>query len=1684
MALAVASQVVGLGAAQAQAQSCTPASPSPSGQEQVEGNTCTVTAGGQAELRDVTIVIRGDGTETAALRASDRGSVIAANGLTITTNGANAFGAWALTGGRIDVDPTTIITSGSGAHGLFANGPGAIITTSGDSIYTGVRTNSAGVPIRSNGAVASGPEQYVSSGATGAHGAYALDGGQIWINVTSATGTPTGAGGLIRTLGTESDGIRSEGANSRITVANETIQIDGANSNGTHALGGGTITGSAVTINLGAASTTGARAETGGTVDLTGSTIQTTSTTAALSTGQSGLIVSGAGSRIGFANGSVTIGPAGTTVVNNLTGGRAEGGGSLVLTNAAISTRGGTTGTGNAGLIATGAGSTITASGGSVTTLSRSSTVIGALDGAVVTLSGVAVGTSASGVGQRGLLADNGRIDVTGGTVTMGVDTTTAAGNMIAVQAQNGGQINLTNTVVNTTGRINDSGNYGLSATGTGSRVTISGGSVTTISTAGIGARAENGGVITVGGTKVTTGGSTAHGLQATGANARITATDFVIAVAGQNAYGISALNGGVVALSGPASSIVAAGQGGSALRADGSGSLITADGTRLSALRNGGAGAQAFNTGTVRLTNAIIFSSGISGGNSAPGAQAGTNGTVIVSGGAIVTGATLGTDPTLPTYGLPVDASGNRVTDPTLYVPTGTTGANGIAIANTGGTVWLNVDPATGAATGSTTFIDTYGTSSSGIIVQQSATATSSVRAANTIIVTRGLNAMGLFVQGSAGAPAPTGQFANMRVFTFGQNGHAVLAQTGAFVTIRDSTLVTGAGSGIRSDQAGSVVIATNLLISGMGEGGTGLNATGGTIDATDVTILISGRGHGMTLSANAGTNGTLISRGGSITTGVLLGTDPALATFGKPVDASGALVTNPANYLPSGGTGHGIFTATGGSRIWVNVDPAMSTATGHASFIRTLGENSEGMDIQGADSHIWINNVTVSTAGNSSYGMRSAAGGNIHVSNSLIGTGGQYGYGLAAFEDGRVLGVSVSIATRGEEGYGLIAYDDASSVNVVQAQIATHGRNAHGAVAWDGGLVTVANSVLVADGPGAMGLHMIGDVAPSSAVFTDSRIVNADGPVIGIAGIADLSLTRTQVGRMPGDAAVADVPWLFVGNVDDFPELATPRDVTGPPIDGDAPQDPLPPEPDAQAPASIRALAGTAGEANISAYASTLTGSAITMPGSIANVTLGEHSSWYLTGSSHLTSLTNSLSSILFSAPAPGGPYKTLTVVNYIGANGILGLNTFLESDGSPSDRLVIDGGTATGTTLLQITNTGGMGARTQGDGILVVDATAGGTTAPDAFKLSGFVIAGPYEYRLYRGNFQGSADPDDWFLRNTLATPTPSPTPPPEVRREISVYSALPVIMDGRSIIGTLHDRVGEEELLRRNPPPGSARYTNGMWGRAIYHHVEYDGDPIGIYGRGAAYESDQWAGQLGFDLYRRTNSDGHRDHAGFYGAFSQIDARVDHNILDRRVPGGTIDMTSYTLGAYWTHFWPKGAYLDAVGQYTWHEVDMAAGRLSPAFTTGRSYAVSLEGGYPFDLGKVRVEPQAQLVYQNHAIRSFSDGAATIDYSDTDSLAGRIGLRVATTGPTTVWLRGNLWYEFLGQPATMVSSEDGDVPFRADLRRFVGQFGVGFTQPIDRRVVLYGSADYETSFDGKGSGYAARIGFRINW
>lgn len=481
-----------------------------------------------------------------------------------------------------------------------------------------------------------------------------------------------------------------------------------------------------------------------------------------------------------------------------------------------------------------------------------------------------------------------------------------------------------------------------------------------------------------------------------------------------------------------------------------------------------------------------------------------------------------------------------------------------------------------------------------------------------------------------------------------------------------------------------------------------------------------------------------------------------------------------------------------------------------------------------------------------------------------------------------------------------------------------------------------------------------------------------------------------------------------------------------------------------------------------------------------------------------------------------------------------GNVRFNTFLnDASVQNTDLLVLNLGTSatTGTASVIVSNVGGLGAVTVGDGIRIVQ-TSSGTTA-GAFQLGRPVVAGPYEYLLYRGSFDGTA-PNDWYLRSTAEpeppapptppAPTPGPSPLPNYRREVSLYSALPAmgLIYGRTIIDSLHERIGEQRPTETAPATeervilcpdtrrgercttrvqvdpaaaaSSRSYASLGWGRIIGSHGNRDGGPGGIFRNGPNFDYDIFALQAGIDLYRGWNADGSRDHAGIYGAIGRIQGDVTHY---NGIRAGTNTIDGYSLGAYWTHFGPSGWYLDGVVQGTWFDAEADSKRLIKLDRSGFGLAASLEGGYPIALGNGWIiEPQAQLVYQTLLSGSGHDGAALVHFSDVDSLAGRIGARLARTwalddddlraaGRTmTAWLKASLWNEFLGDPKTSFSSATGPVAFRSDLGGAWAELRAGIDAKIAANTALFATAGYSVGFDGRSHAYDGRLGVKVTW
>jgi outer membrane autotransporter protein len=453
---------------------------------------------------------------------------------------------------------------------------------------------------------------------------------------------------------------------------------------------------------------------------------------------------------------------------------------------------------------------------------------------------------------------------------------------------------------------------------------------------------------------------------------------------------------------------------------------------------------------------------------------------------------------------------------------------------------------------------------------------------------------------------------------------------------------------------------------------------------------------------------------------------------------------------------------------------------------------------------------------------------------------------------------------------------------------------------------------------------------------------------------------------------------------------------------------------------------------------------------------------------------------------------PGTVLTVTGaYVSNSGSLRINTALGNDDSPTDLLRV-GSTVmgTGATTVSVTNVGGLGARTTGDGIEIVQVTGGPSqSAPGVFQLNGRVAAGAYDYLLYQGGIGADAGDGNWYLRSVNGAGA-------AVRAEVEAAMAGQALAAnvGLTMLGTYQGTEGERCVgeLRRVREDGRCEGT--VWGRVIADFGAFSND-----GRfsdsGPSYDYSLGGLQVGVDLFRNLSSTG-----GFYAGAATTSGDLSNLLITRNgesmLTSGKAGVKGYSLGGYWTHHEVSRWYADAVVQGTrYNQVRSSVVGGESSSTRGYDIATSLEAGVPLVSGdRYTVEPQAQLVYQHLHLNDAGDAIGHFLYGDTDALYGRIGGRILRSSADnaeafTTWVRANLWHIFTGLPEMTVTTLEGMDPqtFTGSptLGHTWGQFGVGASGQAARNLNLFATLDYNPSF-GPGSGYSVdgRLGMRISW
>jgi len=887
-------------------------------------------------------------------------------------------------------------------------------------------------------------------------------------------------------------------------------------------------------------------------------------------------------------------------------------------------------------------------------------------------------------------------------------------------------------------------------------------------------------------------------------------------------------------------------------------------------------------------------------------------------------------------------------------------------------------------------------------------------VTANNTDISTQGYMAFGLYAQQNSNIT-----FSDGKITTDGEYSNGVSVSSGAEINVDNSNITTlgSLSAGVRSNDGTANIQNTSIITQGDGSYGIASN-TGSIINAKDVTVQTSG---GIESVPSGTTSAAIVSEFGGITN-----------------------LTGSSHIKTSGANAMGLLSQVRGS--------------GLADTIINAGDGT--------------NLLTIDTTGADSFGIAACSlrGNGLNCSSTLLDDPGTAD--LESSSNAIININKAAITTMGENAYGLYTLGSDSSIVAENITATTQGESAHGVAILRGGEISLTDSTIKAQGNNATGASIVGSVNndTTAALTLNNSILQSDQST-GIAVSSSnsnilmdhsmLSGLNTALLTEGGGVTTFDAVngSVIVGNIDATSTVTAHLDNSK--LDGD--------------------IISRSGNTNENALSINAENNSI-ITGSMTNVSAASlsNSQWNMTKSSTIDGLTApqsgglQLSNSQVNFVNDGQNYKTLTASSLSG-NGTFVMNTELNDGGknTNSDLLHITG-TSGGDYNLFVNNTVGTGKQTVDDGIKL--AQFEGQSNGVSVKLGNNLTAGAYEYLLYQG---GSTDQNDWYLRSQLTGTTPTEPAPDSYNPSVPGYVVGPYLnrMYGFDTVGTLHERVGEQENLRKNE-----EFQQGAWGRISGSDIKSNAGRFG-------YDAQTWFAQLGSDLYQAYSDSGARTHAGVTATFGQVNTSTQDSLRSqykgRSAETGSLLSKGYGLGAYYTRYAADSSYIDAVAQYTHYNNEYNSIYGDSASQNGNGMTLSVEVGKPFknDNGWF-IEPQAQIMYQYLHLNGVNDGVAKVSSINDNSGLARLGARIGYDSPASSKAHPYLKADVLSVIGRSPDVSVSNTKFNQNYDTQWAEFGGGFTGDITKNTSLYAELKYKKSFEGDMHGYSGNVGVRVNW
>lgn len=919
------------------------------------------------------------------------------------------------------------------------------------------------------------------------------------------------------------------------------------------------------------------------------------------------------------------------------------------------------------------------------------------------------------------------------------------------------------------------------------------------------------------------------------------------------------------------------------------------------------------------------------------------------------------------------------------------------------------------------------------------------------------------------------------------------ILVTNGEVRTLANETYLNSSLSrNILAVTNGGQLTANGVTLNSTGARSTGASVQNGKFNADDLIVNVSGLGStGLILGTGAevvlnnlnitGQNSAkgLVFKGsiaqidvGTISTGA-----------GTAIDASSGILSLNNVSASTQGTNNYALEVTSEANVIAN-----------GGRYSTEGTQSSAVWIYGSNPTVTLNDVTITTRGDVSMGVKAETG-TVTLTNSRIETEGETSNAL--YTEDNILGEKLTIITHGDASAGLDVQQGARGV-LLNSTIETQGDLSSAIVADEGAAFTADGVNIITTGKQSYGIWSSG----STLDISNSTISTADTIASGMyvdglgAGGSTISLDTVTINARQAQAVELDTVSAVVNVKNSVLNGGNGQALTVAHNSAN----------NVYSNVTFNATGSTFnGDIRVSDIGNTVVvdlSSASVLNGAVTKTTslsLDASSQWNMNNSSDVGLLTNN-GTINFSDVglltkngtitfADQNKFDTLTVTgDYAGNGGLLVMNSVLGDDSSPTNKLIVGGDVLAGTTRVAINNLGGKGAQTV-DGIEVVKV---GGISTGTFVKAGRIVAGAYDYDLVQKE-------ENWYLTSQLVPVDPNPIDPsPSHSRQPSVirpeggsYTANLATANTMFLL-TLHDRLGETQFI--DALTGQKKVTS-MWLRQVGGHNSWRDDSGQL-----KTQSNRYVVQLGGDVARWSTDGFDRGHLGVMAGYGDSHSATRNQHSGYRSKGS---VNGYSVGGYATWYANDenhtGTYLDSWLQYGWFDNDVKGDSLEAESYKSHGISASLEGGYTWKLGQFTgsqgslnewfIQPQAQIVWMGVKSDNVQEANGTQVKGEGDgNVLTRLGVKTYLKGHSAV--DNNKQREF--QPFLQVNwlhntrnfaTQMDDVRVSQNGAANLAEVKVGLEGKVNPRLNLWGSIAVQMGEAGYNDN-AAMVGVKYNF